>query len=361
MNKNPQLKKKGKCMKVAILADNNTMQFEAKEIAEAFLKAEHQAELVNVDDQPVATLQAIRPDICCIASGTKGSNGALQELCELLQLPYLGSQPEACKLCTDDQISMFAMQRYAEASEVDVIGDSLVSFTFSSDVLTAEKEILVRLCEERIPGGYPFEVKPLKGFACERNKNLQSSSDSQNEDIQSTGNIQNAASEMANNAQHRKTQPSSAETILVNSSEELLAALAAFESSGCKVAQWVEGARLSVVVLGTGWNAHVLPPVEEVPAGDSLELISPVRLKSLHAADRMTQSIRSEIERFAFEACLSLGVRDFAIVHVVWDGAQVRFAGVDTAPSMAASSVFAQACKAVSLSIEGVLDFLVSL
>lgn len=348
-------------MKVAILADNNTMQSEAKEIAEALQRAEHQAELVNVDEQPVATLQAIRPDICCIASGAKGSNGALQELCELLQLPYLGSQPEACKLCTDYQISMFVMQRYAEASEEDVIGDSLVSFTFSSDVLTAEKEMLVRLCEERMPGGYPFEVKPLKGFACEQSKDLQSVNDSQNEGIQSSGDIQNATAEIVDNALHRKTQPSSTETILANSQEELLASLASFESSGCKVAQWVEGARLSVVVLGTGWNAHVLPPVEEVPVGDSLELISPVRLESLHADVQVAQSIRSEIERFAFEACLSLGVRDFAIVHVVWDGAQVRFAGVDTAPSMAADSVFAQACKAASLSIEGVLDFLVSL
>ncbi len=33
--------------------------------------------------------------------------------------------------------------------------------------------------------------------------------------------------------------------------------------TGCLVRQWVEGIRVSVAVLGTGWDAHVLPPIDE--------------------------------------------------------------------------------------------------
>lgn len=117
-------------MKVAILADNNTMQSEASLLAQALQNAEHQVELLDVDKQVVAQLQAKRPEICCIASGTKGSEGTLQELLELLQIPYLGSQSEACRLSSDAQSSMFAMRRYAEASEEDVIAEPLMSFDF---------------------------------------------------------------------------------------------------------------------------------------------------------------------------------------------------------------------------------------
>ena len=31
------------------------------------------------------------------------------------------------------------------------------------------------------------------------------------------------------------------------------------------VQQWIEGVELSVCILGSGWDAHALPPVEIVP------------------------------------------------------------------------------------------------
>lgn len=338
-------------MKVAILADNNTMQSEASLLAQALQNAEHQVELLDVDKQVVAQLQAKRPEICCIASGTKGSEGALQELLELLQIPYLGSQSEACRLSSDARSSMFAMRRYAEASEEDVIAEPLMSFSISSDLDT---EALADICEVRIPGGYPMEIKPLRSaglLQCAGKSSEQASQEDADPDTSQAAfvSLEDSAS------------------LLVNNKEELLEAFKAYELFGCTVCQWIEGVRLSVAVLGTGWDAHVLPPVEEVPvAKDSteaapMELIAPVRLESLSADESIAQAIRSEIERTAFEACLSLGIRDFALVQVIWDGAQVRFVGVEALPCMAADSPFTKACEAAGLSIEGVLNHLVSL
>lgn len=341
-------------MKVAILADNNTMQSEASLLAQALQNAEHQVELLDVDKQVVAQLQAKRPEICCIASGTKGSEGTLQELLELLQIPYLGSQSEACRLSSDARSSMFAMRRYAEASEEDVIAEPLVSFSLSSDLLTTDAEALANICEARIPGAYPIEIKPLRseGF-------------SQRESELSEQASQEDADPGISQAAFVSSEDSA--SLLVNSKEELLEAFKACEPFGCTVCQWIEGLRLSVAVLGTGWDAHVLPPVEEVPVAKdsaeaaSVELIAPVRLESLSSDESIAQAIRSEIERTAFEACLSLGMRDFALVRVIWDGAQVRFVGIEALPSMAANSAFSKACEAAGLSVAGVLNHLVSL
>lgn len=341
-------------MKVAILADNTTMQSEASLLAQALQNAEHQVELLDVDEQVVAQLQAKRPEICCIASGTKGSEGALQELLELLQIPYLGSQSEACRLSSEARSSMFAMRRYAEASEEDVIAEPLVSFSLSSDLLTTDAEALANICEAQIPGGYPIEIKPLRseGF-------------SQRESELSEQASQEDADPGISQAAFVSSEDSA--SLLVNSKEELLEAFKACEPFGCTVCQWIEGVRLSVAVLGTGWDAHVLPPVEEVIAPKdsvedaSVELIAPVRLESLSSDESIAQAIRSEIERTAFEACLSLGMRDFALVRVIWDGAQVRFVGIEALPSMAANSTFSKACEAAGLSVAGVLNHLVSL
>lgn len=74
------------------------------------------------------------------------------------------------------------------------------------------------------------------------------------------------------------------------------------------VQQWIEGVELSVCILGSGWDAHALPPVEIVPlqgtyltdarlGSDAVDFYAPVRLESLSLTNRLPQAIRSEIER----------------------------------------------------------------
>lgn len=345
-------------MNVAILADKHNAASEAKEIQQALEQGEHQARILEVEKDVMASLQAMRPEICVIAPRTSGSSGSLQEMLELLQIPYLGSGSEACRLSVDEQLSMFAMRRYAEASEEDVVVEPLVSFRFPPELIQTNSEALIEACEKRIPGGYPFEVQAgWQGWQAEAQFKAQTEDQSgaqgkvkDKEDAESQGNGQGekAFSSEGLSVDSLKTFTK------IGTHEELAAAFASCAEIGCVVRQWVEGVRLSVAVLGTGWDAHVLPPFDKATQ-------APVGASALAFDEQVAQAIRSEIERCAFEICLALGVRDFALVELIWDGAQVRFSGVETLPSLTADSAFALACKASGLSVEGVLNHLVSL
>lgn len=342
-------------MNVAILADKHNVASEAKKIQQALEQGEHQARILEVEKDVMASLQAMRPEICVITPRTLGSVGSLQEMLELLQIPYLGSGPEACRLSVDEQLGMFTMRRYAEASEEDVVVEPLVSFRFSPELLQTNSEALIEACEKRIPGGYPFEVQA--GWQAEAQFKAQTEDQSgvqgkvkDKEDTESQGNRQG---ERAFSYEGLSADSLRAFT-KIGTHEELAVAFASCAKTGCVVRQWVEGVRLSVAVLGTGWDAHVLPPFDKATQ-------APVDASVLAFDEQVAQGIRSEIERCAFEICLALGVRDFALVELVWDGAQVRFSGVETLPSLTADSAFALACKASGLSVEGVLNHLVSL
>ena len=100
----------------------------------------------------------------------------------------------------------------------------------------------------------------------------------------------------------------------VESQEELGEAVldALSYDEAVNIEQWVDGVELSVSILGTGWDAHALPPVEIVAregfydatarmADDAVEFFCPVRDESLSPNAADAQAIRAEIERAALE------------------------------------------------------------
>lgn len=311
-------------------ARNRTSHKEAEAMAAALVKGEHQVEILDASQDVVASLQTHRPDICLIAPGACGADGALQGTLDLLQVPHVGSSSRTCRIVRAKDAVPFVAARCGDASGDELSFEPLASFVVSRALYQANGSALVAALEQRVPGGYPMEV-------CS------------------------------------ETEPS----VLVSTEDELSDALSRATAQGTAlVRQWVEGVALSVCVLGTGWDAHVLPPVEVVrqaadpsasgdgssPASQSTsDLFAPVRQGSLSSDEGVAQAIRSEIERVAFDVCLALGVRDCAVVELIWDGAQVRFVDIDCVPEMSEGSVFSEACKAAGLSIEGVLDRLVSL
>lgn len=317
---------------VADEARNAASRKEAEAMAAALIKGEHQADVIDVSQDVVVSLQAHRPDICIIAPGACGADGALQGMLVLLQVPHVGSSSQTCRIVRAKDAVPFVAARCGDASGDELSFEPLASFVVSQTLYQANESALVAALEQRVPGGYPMEVCPEAGAS-----------------------------------------------VLVGNEEELTDALSRVAAQGTAlVRQWVEGVALSVCVLGTGWDAHVLPPVEVVrQAVDAStgsdgsatavafqpesDLFSPVRQGSLSPDEGVAQAIRSEIERVAFDACLALGIRDCAVVQLIWDGAQVRFVDIDCVPEMSEGSVFSEACKAAGLSIEGVLDRLVSL
>ena len=186
------------------------------------------------------------------------------------------------------------------------------------------------LVEDRVIGGYPVAVKPAHGVSASGVRRVDS----------------------------------------VDQLGEAVSDALSFDDAVI-IEQWIDGVEVTVPVLGSGWDAYALPPVEIVAkegfcdtgacrTPGAVELFAPVRPASLSNDEADAQAIRAEIERAALEVCRAYQVRDLARVDLVWDGAQARVLAVDVSPSLAESSPFSLACEASGLSLSGVLNELVS-
>jgi D-alanine-D-alanine ligase len=137
------------------------------------------------------------------------------------------------------------------------------------------------------------------------------------------------------------------------------------------IQEWIEGVELAVSILGSGWDAHALPPVEIVAkqglydtearlTDGAVDFYTPVRLESLSSKEDEAQAIRAEIERAALEVYRAYGVHDLGRVDMIWDGAQARILEIDVSPGMTERSLFPAACEASGLTLPAVFNQLVS-
>ena len=88
------------------------------------------------------------------------------------------------------------------------------------------------------------------------------------------------------------------------------------------IEQWVEGVEMAVSVLGTGWDAYALPPVEIVAKqglydtaarldASAVDYFAPCAAAARSPPTRATRSaIRAEVERAALEVYRAYGLRD---------------------------------------------------
>ena len=94
-------------MKVAVLCGGRSAEAEVsrgsgQEVREALERAGHQAVAVELDREVWDTLRDGEFDCCFIAlHGRLGEDGTVQGMCELLDLPYTGSDVLASALCID--------------------------------------------------------------------------------------------------------------------------------------------------------------------------------------------------------------------------------------------------------------------
>ena len=323
-------------MKVAILVGGASSEREVslesgKRACEALEEAGHTVTVLEVDNDLASNLRAERPDVCVIAvSGKSGEEGTLQGLLEFLDIPHIGSSADVCRTVADKSLLAAHMQACCEFSGEQTVAAWPLGFCFAKAAFNDLGAMAVMdLCAERVPGGYPLAVKPAcGGLAFGVHK--------------------------------------------VSSKEELVDAVRdAFTfDSQVIVQQWVEGVELSVSVLGSGWDAYALPPVEIVPRkglyltdarldGNAVDYHAPVRMESLSQDESTAQAIRSEIERAALEVYRAFGMEGYGRVALIWDGAQAQVLEVAVAPSFAERSLLSAACEAAGLTVPAVLDRLV--
>lgn len=323
-------------MKVAVLMGGKSLEREAslasgKQVCAALEEAGHRVLPLDTTKDLVPTLRSERPDVAYIAlHGKHGEDGTIQSLLEFVGVPYIGSPAAVCHRSWNKDAMHSSLAKYRLLTGEEPIASWPQGIYVAKDAFKdMGAATALDLIEERVIGGYPVCVKPAHGGSAL--------------------------------GVHR-----------VDSAEEVGEAIldALSYDDAVVIEQWVEGVELSVSVLGTGWDAYALPPVEIVPKGrffdaearmhlDEVEYFTPVRLESLSPDPAIAQAMRAEIERAALEVYRAYDVRDLGRIDMIWDGAQARVFEVDVSPGMSERSLFPAACKAAGLSMASVLDSMV--
>lgn len=323
-------------LKVAVLMGGTSFEREfslksGKTVCDALEEVGHKVVPLDTTKDLVPTLRSERPDVCYIAvHGKHGEDGTLQSLLEFLDIPFVGSSASVCQRAWNKDSLHYELAAYRNITGEAPIASWPQGLYIARDAFkNMGAATALDMVEDRVIGGYPVAVKPAHGGSAM--------------------------------GVHR-----------VDCVEDLgEAVLDALSYDGAVVIeQWIEGVEMGVSILGTGWDAYALPPVEIVPrqglydtaarmTAGAVDFHCPVRPESLSTDPAEAQAIRAEIERAALEVYRAYNVRDFGRVDLIWDGAQARVLEMDVSPGMTEYSMFPAACRGAGLTLPKVLDELV--
>ena len=144
-------------MKVAVLKGGSSLERgvslrSAARVEDALAELGHEAVGIDAGTDLVERLRAERPDVVFIAlHGPGGEDGTVQELLEILDLPYTGPGVAACSLCMDKIAAKHEM-RAAGLPTPDWAAFNATAFRELGAAETLD-EIEVRL-------GFPLVIKP---------------------------------------------------------------------------------------------------------------------------------------------------------------------------------------------------------
>ena len=144
-------------MKVAVLKGGSSLEREvslrsAARVEDALGELGHEAVGIDVGRDLVSRLRAERPDVVFIAlHGPGGEDGTVQELLEILDLPYTGPGVAACALCMDKVASKHEI-RAAGLPTPDWAAFNATAFRELGAADTLEE------IEDRL--GFPLVIKP---------------------------------------------------------------------------------------------------------------------------------------------------------------------------------------------------------
>ena len=147
-------------MKVAVLKGGRGLERQVSlrsgaRVEDALAGLGHEVVAVDVGAGLVATLREERPDAAFVAlHGQGGEDGTVQELLEILGIPYTGPGAAACGRSLDKTVAKHAL-RAAEVPTPDWFAFNAVAFRELGAAETLD-EIGDRL-------GYPLVVKPAAG------------------------------------------------------------------------------------------------------------------------------------------------------------------------------------------------------
>lgn len=303
-------------MKVAVLKGGRSLERNVSlrsgaRVEDALVRLGHEAVPLDAGTDLVARLQDASPDVAFVAMhGTGGEDGTVQELLELLGIPFTGPGVAACARCMDKVLAKHAMR------EAGVPTPDWFAFNQTAFRELGAAEALGQL-EERL--GLPLVVKPSRGGS-------------------SLG-IEFAATE----------------------AEVPQALVAAFSyDDRVLLERFAEGRELAVSVLGD----EALPVVEAIPGegeGYDFEARYEIGRTSFVCPAELSEAEREAVTEAALSTYGALGCSGFARVDLILtaDGPQVLEA--NAIPGLTDTSLLPQAAEAAGLSFEALVERILDL
>lgn len=115
----------------------------------------HQVEVVDLNQQLVPFLAAQKPDLVWpMIHGMEGESGSLQDLLQLLELPYVGTNPQGCRISQSKPVAKSVVAKNGLQTPDSITLPQMLFRQIGA-------QILLREVETRL--GYPLMVKPAAG------------------------------------------------------------------------------------------------------------------------------------------------------------------------------------------------------
>ena len=271
---------------------------------------------VDERDVDAGLLPAVRenPPSCVVPllHGEIGEDGALREVLELLDLPYVGSRPAACRAAFDKPVAKAVVARSGLNTPVGV---ALPHETFRELGAAAVMEAMVAKV------GLPLIVKPAKG--------------------------------------------GSALGCTVGRDADALAGavvIAFAYGDTALVEQLIEGAEVAVPVVDTGDGPQALPIVSIEPDGGVYDYTARYTAGSTEfvVPAKLSDEVAAECARVAVTAHQALGLRDLSRSDLMIDaGGRVWFLEVNVAPGLTETSTVPLSVQASGQDLGGLMAALV--
>ena len=278
-------------------------------VEDALQRLGHEVHGIDVDHDLVDRLRELRPDACFVAlHGRDGEDGTVQELLEILDLPYTGSGVSACIRCTD---KVLAKHHFLDAG---LPTPDFFAFTETAFKQLGAAEALGEI-EERL--GFPIVVKPAD-------------------------------------------QGSALGLRIAHSAAEVPGALVAALSYSSKVLleRHVAGRDLAVAVV----DGEALPVVEAVPEGDVYDFDARYEIgrTSFVCPAELPGAVTAEAQALAVRVHELLGCRDVSRVDLLCDAeGGLHVLEADVVPGLTETSLLPLAADAAGVGFDDLVARLV--
>jgi D-alanine-D-alanine ligase len=276
-----------------------------RRVAEDLLASDVEVDVLDADAGLLATLTDDPPAVVFpTLHGVAGEDGAVRAVLELLELPYVGARPAACRVAFDKPTAK---------DEVTAAGLSTPKFvalprtTFRDLGANTVLDAIIRHL------GLPLFVKPARGG-------------------------------------------SALGTSVVRTAEELPHAMVGCFAYGetALVERFVEGTEVAVSVVDTGAGPVALPVVEIVPDGGVYDYAARYTAgqAEFFVPARLPEETIEAVMRTAVTAHRCLGLRDISRTDLIVDSAGTPwFLEVNVAPGMTETSLLPQAASAARVQL----------